>query len=98
MTQARANMYREWLEQCVSDAELIAIRKHLQQKRAFGGKRFQTIAEKKARPARELAPTRVAKACKHPIRGASTSSVPVSLRRREAAPRRRTLSVLAGFD
>lgn len=44
--QARADTYREWLTQGVSDDELIAIRKHLQQERAYGSKRFQAMAEK----------------------------------------------------
>ena len=44
--QARAEAYRTWLEQGVSKDELIAIRKHLQQERAFGSKRFQAMAEK----------------------------------------------------
>jgi putative transposase len=43
--QLRADAYRTWLEQGVSD-ELIAIRRHLQQERAFGSKRFQAMAEK----------------------------------------------------
>ena len=42
----RAEAYRAWLEQGVSDDELIAIRQHLQQERAFGSKRFQAMAEK----------------------------------------------------
>lgn len=42
----RAEAYRVWLEQGVSDDELIAIRQHLQQERAFGSKRFQAMAEK----------------------------------------------------
>lgn len=42
----RAETYRAWLEQGVSDDELIAIRQHLQQERAFGSKRFQAMAEK----------------------------------------------------
>jgi putative transposase len=44
--QLRAEAYRTWLEQGVSDDELIAIRRHLQQERAFGSKRFQAMAEK----------------------------------------------------
>ena len=44
--QARADTYREWLKQGVSDDELIAIRKHLQQERAYGSKRFRAMAEK----------------------------------------------------
>ncbi len=44
--QSRAEAYRTWLEQGVSDDELIAIRRHLQQERAFGSKRFQAMAEK----------------------------------------------------
>jgi hypothetical protein len=32
--------------QGISDDELIAIRQHLQQERAFGSKRFQAMAEK----------------------------------------------------
>lgn len=44
--QARANAYRTWLEQGVTKDELIAIRRHLQQERAFGSKRFQAMAEK----------------------------------------------------
>ena len=44
--QLRADAYRTWLEQGVSDDELIAIRRHLQQERAFGSKRFQAMAEK----------------------------------------------------
>ncbi len=43
---ARAQAYRAWLEQGVSDDELIANRRHLQQERAFGSKRFQAMAEK----------------------------------------------------
>lgn len=42
----RADAYRTWLKQGVSDDELIAIRQHLQQERAFGSKRFQAMAEK----------------------------------------------------
>ena len=42
----RAEAYRAWLEQGVSDDELIAIRRHLQQERAFGSKRFQAMAER----------------------------------------------------
>jgi putative transposase len=44
--QARAKAYAAWLKQGVSDEELIAIRQHLQQERAFGSKRFQAMAEK----------------------------------------------------
>ncbi|WEN14289.1 transposase [Rhodanobacter sp. AS-Z3] len=44
--QSHAETYLAWLEQGVSDDELMAIRKHLQQERAFGTKRFQAIAEK----------------------------------------------------
>lgn len=42
----RADAYRVWLKQGVADDELIAIRQHLQQERAFGSKRFQDMAEK----------------------------------------------------
>jgi hypothetical protein len=42
----RADAYGAWLKQGISDDELIAIRQHLQQERAFGGKRFQAMAEK----------------------------------------------------
>lgn len=42
----RAEAYAAWLEQGVSDDELIAIRQHLQQERAFGSKRIQAMAEK----------------------------------------------------
>ncbi len=41
----RAAACRAWLKQGVSDDKLIAIRQHLQQERAFGSKRFQTMAE-----------------------------------------------------
>ena len=44
--QVRAEAYRAWLKQGVGDDELIAIRQHLQQERAFGSKRFQAMAEK----------------------------------------------------
>lgn len=44
--QARAEAYRTWLEQGVGKDELITIRQHLQQERAFGSKRFQAMAEK----------------------------------------------------
>ena len=44
--QARAEAYRTWLEQGVGKDELIAIRRHLQQERVFGSKRFQAMAEK----------------------------------------------------
>lgn len=42
----RADAYRTWLKQGVSDDELIAIRRHLQQERAFGSTRFQAMVEK----------------------------------------------------
>lgn len=42
----RAEAYRTWLKEGVSDDELIAIRQHLQQERAFGSKRFQSMAER----------------------------------------------------
>lgn len=42
----RADAYGAWLKQGISDDELIAIRQHLQQERAFGSKRFQAMAEK----------------------------------------------------
>jgi putative transposase len=42
----RAKAYRAWLNQGVSDNELIAIRQHMQQERAFVSKRFQAMAEK----------------------------------------------------
>jgi putative transposase len=42
----RAEAYRAWLKQGVSDDELITIRQHLQQERALGSKRFQAMAEK----------------------------------------------------
>ena len=42
----RAEAYRAWLDQGVSADELIAVRQHLQQERAFGSKRFQAMAEK----------------------------------------------------
>ena len=42
----RADAYQAWLKQGVSDDELIAIRRHLRQERAFGSKRFQAMAEK----------------------------------------------------
>jgi putative transposase len=41
-----ADAYRTWLKQGISDDELIAIRQHLQQERAFGRKRFHAMAEK----------------------------------------------------
>jgi putative transposase len=44
--QSRAQVYRVWLQQGVGGDELIAIRQHLQQERAFGSKRFQAMAEK----------------------------------------------------
>ena len=44
--QARAEAYRAWLKQGVSNDQLIAIRQHLQQERAFGSKRFQVMAER----------------------------------------------------
>ena len=43
---ARAEAYRAWLKQGVSDDELMTIRQHLQQERAFGSNRFQAMAEK----------------------------------------------------
>ena len=57
----RAEAYRAWLNQGVSDNELIAIRQHLQQERAFGSKRFQAMA---GRPwlARGSPPARTAQA------------------------------------
>jgi putative transposase len=42
----RADAYGAWLKQGINDDELIAIRQHLQQERAFGSKRFQAMAEK----------------------------------------------------
>ena len=42
----RAEAYRTWLSQGVSDDELTAIRQHLQQERALGSKRFQAMAER----------------------------------------------------
>ncbi len=42
----RAEAYRTWLSQGVSDDELTAIRRHLQQERALGSKRFQAMAER----------------------------------------------------
>jgi len=42
----RAEAYRAWLKQGVSDNELIAVRQHLQRERAFESKRFQAMAEK----------------------------------------------------
>ena len=44
--QSRAEAYGSWLKQGVSDNELIAVRRQLQQERAFGSKRFQAMAEK----------------------------------------------------
>lgn len=44
--QIRAEAYRTWLNQGISDDELLAIRQHLKQERAFGSKRFQAMAEK----------------------------------------------------
>jgi putative transposase len=44
--QVHAEAYRAWLKQGVSDDEVIAIRPHLQQERAFGSKRYQAMAEK----------------------------------------------------
>jgi putative transposase len=43
---ARVRCAAAWLKQDASDDELIAIRQHLQQERAFGSKRFQAMAEK----------------------------------------------------
>jgi len=42
----RAEGYRTWLSQGVSDDELTAIRQDLQQERALGSKRFQAMAER----------------------------------------------------
>jgi putative transposase len=42
----RADAYRAWLKQGVSDDELIAIHQHLQQERAYGSKTPQAVAEK----------------------------------------------------
>ena len=42
----RAAAYRLWLREGVGEDELAAIRKHLQQERAFGSKRFQAMAER----------------------------------------------------
>jgi len=39
----RAGAYGAWLKQGISDDELIAIRQHLRQERAFGSKRFQAM-------------------------------------------------------
>ena len=59
----RAEAYRTWLKQGVSDEELIAIRQHLQQERAFGSKRFQAMAEKTpGRPVSVRRPGRPARA------------------------------------
>jgi putative transposase len=44
--QVRAEAYRAWLKQGVSDDELIAIRQHLRRERALESKRFQAMAEK----------------------------------------------------
>jgi len=44
--QWRAKARRTWLAQGVGDDELIATRRHLQQERAFGSKRFQAMAER----------------------------------------------------
>jgi len=42
----RAAAYRIWLREGVGSDELLAIRQHLQQERAFGSHRFQAMAEK----------------------------------------------------
>lgn len=61
--QVRTEAYRAWLKQGVSDDELIAIRQHLQQERAFGSKRFQAMAEKTlGRPVRVRRPGRPSRA------------------------------------
>jgi len=39
----RAGAYGAWLKQGISGDELIAIRQHLRQERAFGSKRFQAM-------------------------------------------------------
>lgn len=39
-------IFRGWLKRGINDDELTAIRKHLQQERAFGSERFQAMAEK----------------------------------------------------
>jgi hypothetical protein len=43
----RAEAYRTWLKQGVSNDELIAIRHNLQQERAFESKRFRATAGKR---------------------------------------------------
>ena len=64
----RAEAYRAWLQQRVSDDELIAIRQHLQRGPAFGSKRFQAMAEKTlGRPV--SATTRAARRIKAEIEG-----------------------------
>ena len=59
----RAEAYRAWLRQRVSDNELIAIRQHLQQERPLGSKCFQAMAEKTlGRPVSVHRPGRPARA------------------------------------
>ena len=42
----RVEAYLTWLGQGIGEIELLAIRRHLQQERAFGSRRFQAMAEK----------------------------------------------------
>ena len=42
----RVEAYLTWLRQGIGEDELLAIRRHLQQERAFGSRRFQAMAEK----------------------------------------------------
>ena len=42
----RVDACKDWLQQGASDDQLLAIRQHLQQERAFGSKCFQAMAEK----------------------------------------------------
>ncbi|WP_130618672.1 transposase [Dyella amyloliquefaciens] len=55
----RAEAYRSWLRQGVSDDEIAAIRLHLKQGRALGDQRFQAMVEKTlGRPASVRSPGR----------------------------------------
>lgn len=42
----RVEAYTAWLRQGIGNDELISIRRHVRQERAFGSKRFQAMAEK----------------------------------------------------
>lgn len=77
-SSVRTQACRAGLKQGVSDDELITIRQHLQQERAFGSKRFQRMAEKNLGPPGERATTQPANMSRNQARRHLTSSVPFS--------------------